>query len=215
MKALPPRALRPVSLPSALALWPVRNASLFPGSIIPIDTQRVSLWQWLSHTMLRQDQIVAIATLRDPSSTTLNASAVFPIGCAARIIEGERLDNGIRRVIVHGLCRVRIVHTLEKKTRLAQQTSPYVRIEALVDSDALQVAPAVERLKQLAEHAFPIPDALADLKKAQHGGQLADLIASILDLDAPRQQELLDMLDVRERIARVTDILESRVGYRG
>jgi Lon protease-like protein len=126
MKALPPRALRPVYLPAALALWPLGNASLFPGSIVPIVTQRVSLWQWLNHTVLRRDQIVAVATLRDPSSTTLNASALFPIGCAARIIECERLDNGIRRITVHGICRVRIVHELAKKTRLAQNASPYV-----------------------------------------------------------------------------------------
>jgi ATP-dependent Lon protease len=198
-----------------LALWPSRSGGVFPGSIVPIDNQRVSLWRWLSHTMLRRDQIVVVATLRDPSSTTLDASAVFPIGCAARIIAGQRLDDGIRRVIVHGICRVRIVDELAKKTRLAPMTSPYVRIEALVDPDVFEVAPSVERrLRQLAERAFPDSYVLTAMQTVRHAGQLADLIASNLDLDATGQQEILAMLDVRERITRVTEILESRAGYR-
>jgi ATP-dependent Lon protease len=175
--------------------------------IYEFNTQQLSPWQRWSHTLLRRDQVVCVAALRDPSSTTRNAEDVFQVGCAVLIQEIKRLEGPVRRVRVHGLCRVRIAQGLAKSNRYQQ-----VRVQKLVEKGDTEVGSSVERLKQLAQRLFPLSNIFESMQKVQDGGKLADVIAAYADLEVWQQQTILEATDVRERIARMIELLESIAG---
>jgi ATP-dependent Lon protease len=132
------------------------------------------------------------------------------MGCVARIVQAKPIESGQHEIHLHGVCRIRILHELSRRTHFAKQTSPFVRIECLPDPADYRDAPAVARLKQLADRLHTSPNEVATLRTIRHGGQLADLVASYTDLGMNERQELLETLDVRERVARTIQLLESR-----
>ncbi len=204
------RSLRePVSLPTSLPLWPLRNSVLFPGAIIPIATKRLTLPGRMLHTITQRNQLVVVAARRDPAASSSDAAEVFAIGCVAGILDSRAQGRGVREVIVQGVCRARILGPGPKHTRFARERSCIVKIEPLVDPEAGHDTPTFDRLKRIGTPFLPAA-AHRYLDVVHGAGQLADLIASHAALDLPQRQAILETLDVHARMDRLLEILASK-----
>jgi ATP-dependent Lon protease len=130
------------------------------------------------------------------------------MGTVARVLKVIRLSSGNYSVVLQGVSRMRIVESLESRPTLRARIERIAeRPERKVDTDALMLS-LRESARRLLTTLPQLPrEAAQALDNVQEAGALADLVASNLPIATAQKQAVLELLDVRERLRRVIELL--------
>jgi ATP-dependent Lon protease len=152
--------------------------------------------------------VIAIFAQRDPSTDDPEADDLYPVGCAARVLKALKHSSGNYSLILQGLTRIR----LETIT----QTGPYLRakikrIESVATEDVEAEALAMS-LRDIAKQVIQLMPELPReagslIDSIQAPGALADLVAANLDAPVDEKAQLIETVDVKERIRKVLRLL--------
>ena len=97
-----------IELPDVIALLPLRNQVLFPGSIIPIDVGRPSSVKLVEEAIAAERPIIGIVAQRDAQVENPGREDIFDVGCGARILKVIKLAKDSYSVILQGVVRMHI-----------------------------------------------------------------------------------------------------------
>jgi len=206
-KKTPPRE-GPVDVPEQLPVLPLRNAVLFPGSIIPIDVGRKKSVKLVEEAISREKPIIGIITQRDARTEEPGPDDMYTVGCAARILKVIKLAKDNFSVILQGVSRIRMLEVdSEDPFLIAKVQSVPDSTESNAELDAL-VANLKEVAKRVVKLMPELPkEAVALVDSVTEPGQLADLITSNLDVPVEEKQEVLEIFDLKARLQRVLQFL--------
>ena len=199
-------------LPGEMGILPLRNAVLFPGVIIPLAVGRPKSVRLLEEAV-PQEQPLAIVAQHQAETDDPEPGQLYTVGTAARIVKVIKLSRDNYSVIVQGLYRVRIHEWLgvEPYHRAVFEEVGPTEQDIDVEVDALAInlrTTAKEVIKLMPE----IPsEASGMLDNVSDAGQLADLIASNLEISTAEKQEILETLEIRERLTRVLTLLSRQL----
>src|SRR5689334_6725481 len=191
-----------------LAVLPIRNAVLFPGAVAPFDVGREKSVALVEDVQDLPTPVIAIFAQRDPSTDDPEADDLYPVGCAARVLKALKHSSGNYSLILQGLTRIR----LETIT----QTGPYLRAKirriespSLEDVEAEALAMSLRDVaKQVIQLMPELPREAASLiDSIQAPGALADLVAANLDAPVEEKSQLIETVDIKERIRKVLRLL--------
>jgi len=198
----------PVEIPDQLAILPLRNAVLFPGSIIPIDVGRKRSVKLIEEALAKEKPIIGIITQRDARTEDPDPGDLFTVGCAARILKVIKLAKDNFSVILQGVSRIRMVEIHEQDPYITARvqsvpdpTESNVELDALVANLRDVAKRVIKLMPELPKEASALEDSVTD------PGQLADLITSNLDVQVDEKQEVLEIFDVSARLKRVLQFL--------
>ncbi|MFO0667946.1 MAG: endopeptidase La [Polyangiaceae bacterium] len=191
-----------------LAVLPIRNAVLFPGGVAPFEVGREKSVALVEDVDSFPAPVIAIFAQRDPSTDDPGPDDLHRVGCAARILKALKHSSGNYSLILQGLGRIR----LEEVT----QTGPYVKAKITKLEEGGQDDDEVEALsmslrdiaKQVIQLMPELPrEASSLIDSIQAPGPLADLVAGNLDAPVDEKAQLLETIDVKERIRHVLRLL--------
>ena len=189
-----------------MALLPVRDRVLFPQMVTPLPVGRPRSLRAIEYA-LAHDQTVFIVAQRDAEQDEVDPADLYSIGTEAVIGRVLKLPDGNSSVLVQGQRRMKIVEFVQLEPLIMVRAVPLPdEGEATGPADALMknVLGLFEKCVKLNRN---LPeDAYVAAMNVETPGRLADLIASTIDLDAPRRQEILEELDPVERL-RMVDVL--------
>jgi ATP-dependent Lon protease len=194
-----------------LIIVPVRNLVLFPGTVVPVAVNRERSLA-AAQEAARSERKVGFVLQKDPDLQSPTGEDLYRVGTAASIVRYVTSQEGTHHLVVQGERRFRVLDW--------QQGLPYMvaRVEFL--SDPEQVSSEVEaralNLKRLSAEAISLlPQAPAELANAiqavESPSTLADLVASFMDIKAPEKQQLLETVDLRQRLDAVSELLTKRI----
>ena len=202
----------PVEIPELLAILPLRNSVLFPGSIIPIDVGRKKSVRLVEEAISKERPVIGILTQRDSRTEDPTDSDLYTVGCAARILKVIKLAKDNFSVILQGVSRVRILeHTqrdpfvISRVQPVPDLSKPDVELDALVLNLKDIAKRVVKLMPELPKEAAALVDSVAE------AGQLADLITSNLDLSVEEKQEILETFDLKARLRKVLAFLSRQL----
>jgi ATP-dependent Lon protease len=193
-----------VQFGNELPILPIRNAVLFPSAVAPFDVGReksVALVEDIDNLAV---PVIAIFAQRDPSTDDPGFEDLYPVGCAARVLKALKHSSGNYSLILQGLQRIRLDRLL--------QESPYLkaRVEKIPESETEDVEAEALALslrdiaKQFIQLMPELPrEAGSLIDSIQAPGALADLVAANLDAPIEEKANLIETLDVKDRIRKV------------
>ncbi len=211
-------AVRPIP-EDALILIPLRNAVLFPGVISPITIGRASSVAAASEAT-RNGLKVGFILQRDPQTNDIGPQDLYRVGTAGQVVRHTRemrgLSGGANFLMVQGEQRFRVLEFLDGWPFLVASVA-WIPEPALAAGDAGSALEA--RFMQLQEQAAEAirllpntPDELAEVVRAiEAPGQLADMVANLLDIKNEEKQDLLETFVLSERLDKVLSFLVKRV----
>ncbi len=191
-----------------LPVLPIRNAVLFPGNVAPFDVGREKSVALVEDVHNVSNPIIAIFAQRDPSTDDPGINDLYPVGCAARVLKALKHSSGNYSLILQGLTRIRL--------DLLSQTTPYLqahvsRVEAMESEDVEAEALAMslrDVAKQVIQLMPELPrEAGALIDSMQAPGALADLVAANLDAPVEEKAQLIETVEVKDRIRKVLRLL--------
>jgi len=188
-------------------LLPLRGLMVFPYTIIHLDVGRDQSIAALEEAMV-QDRLIMLSAQKDAAVDQPQQADVFEIGTVAEVKQLLKMPGGTLRVLVEGLHRGRIKQysVLEKYVEVEVEEYDETGDESL-EREALLRA-VVHQFEEWVRLSKKIPpETLVSVVLIEDAGRLCDLIASHLNLKLEDRQELLSMLDVKERLEKLYGIL--------
>jgi ATP-dependent Lon protease len=196
-------------VPDVIGILPLRGTVLFPHAVVPLAAGRTSSVQAIEEAT-RGSRLVGAVMQKDPSEDAPTRSGLHEVGTLALIHKVLRQPDGSLRLVVQGLSRFRLGEFVQDAPFLRARIEPIAEDTGTPDVEAEALARSATALFQKVVALTPtLPDELASITADTSGpGALADVIAGVLtSLALPVRQELLDTVNVNERLARLVSAL--------
>jgi len=208
----PSRSLVIPRLPDdALVLLPVRNMVLFPHMLVPVGVGRPKSIL-AARQAIQNEQPMGVLLQRDAEVEDPGPDDLYRVGAVANAMRFVSGREGHHHLVLQGVERFRVVEFIEG------YPFPVARVERIAEEqpsgpeiDARMLAlrdKALEALELLPQAPQELAGAISSI---QEPGVLADSVAGYLDLASEERQELLETLDIAQRLERVLSLVDYRV----
>ena len=182
---------------------PLRDIVVFPHMIVPLFVGREKSVRALEEVMADDKQILLSSQI-DPSVDDPGTDAIYRVGVLANVLQLLKLPDGTVKVLVEGKTRVKITEFIDnpsffeaRAVELSEAPGDKASVEAMIRA----VSDEFERYAKIKKN---IPEeALSAVSETREPARLADLVAGHLGIDVGQKQELLETLNVAERLEKV------------
>jgi ATP-dependent Lon protease len=194
-----------------LPVLPLRDIVVFPHMVVPLFVGREKSVRALEEVM-RGDKQILLATQKISSDDDPQPGAIYDVGVLATVLQLLKLPDGTVKVLVEGKSRATLL-------RFTPQTD-YFEAECIDVLEDGAEAPEAEALTRAVTEQFENyvklnkkvpPEALASIPAITEPGKLADAIAAHLSVKIADKQQLLEILNVAERLEKVYSLMEGEI----
>jgi ATP-dependent Lon protease len=198
--------------PQELPLVALRETVIFPEMIVPLQVGREKSVNALNAAVANGGPIALVTQRQAEQEDITDPSELYEVGTLAKIAQVVQLQDGTVRAIVQGQSRLR-VHGFKS-------TSPYIRarVESLADPTPAGVEiqalmrSVQAQIEQYVANGAPVPpEAAVAARNITEPGLLADMVAYSPDMTTEQRQELLETVDVVERLKLVSTFLGRQI----
>jgi len=195
----------------ALIIVPVRNTVLFPSVVAPITISRPKSIA-AAQQALREQRPIGIFLQRNPDVDDPGPDDLYRIGTVANIVRYITGADETHHIICQGVQRARILDFLPGTPFLAARvlhipepaiTSP--EIEARFLNLQRQAIEAIQLLPQAP------PELVAVFQSTTSPAALADLTTAYMDIKPQEKQEILETIELSQRMEKVSRYLAERL----
>lgn len=203
------------AIPDVLPVIPTSEAVVYPRLAVTMSVSEESAVRAIDHAV-SHGRVAAVFAIVNPDQPP-SAENLFNIGTAATITRLARSLDGRVEVTFEGCVRIR------RRELLQTDPFPMARIEPLLETweETVELAAlqnnVVDSFKRAVSLSPSLPEsAAAAADRMREPGRLSDYVASLLGLGLMERQDLLETLDVAERLRKLNalairelDILET------
>jgi ATP-dependent Lon protease len=195
----------------ALIVLPVRGMVLFPGVVVPIGIGRQRSIAAVQEAVRREVQI-GVVMQRQADDDVPGDDDLHGVGTVANILRYVTAPDGTHHLVAQGEQRIRIAEWLEgwpfpvaRVIRLEEPESQTPEVEARFLNLRQQATEALQLLPQVPQ------ELMQAVQAAPTAAALADLAAAYMDISPEEKQEVLETLDLSDRIDKVSGFLAHRI----
>jgi ATP-dependent Lon protease len=188
-------------LPEVLPVLPQSEVVVYPSLIVPLGTAEDKTVKLIDEAAAGDKLVGFFAQKPDFKEIT----DLYSIGTAALIARMFKLPDGSVHVFFQGLARIRLKRFI--------QVEPYLKAEVELIEDRVEKTPELEALvrnltalfQKIVELAPNLPRELnIAVLNIPDPSSLADFIAAHINLKPEEKQEILEAVDVADRIRKLT-----------
>jgi ATP-dependent Lon protease len=208
-----PGIIGQVNIPDELPVLPLRNMVIYPSSmtVMPLDVGRPKSRRMLEAILPRQRLVAAVcqrqAEVEDPKPEDL-----YEVGTACAILKLLRRPDGIQTIIIQGLSRIRLKRFTAQEPFLSAQIETVQDVVSPTPQTEAQIVTTRHLAQRVVELSPNVPDeATVILGSIEQPGQLADFLASNLQMEIAAKQALLEELDVVKRLQTINVELQRQL----
>ncbi len=196
----------PAGAEPILPILPLRNSVLFPATVVPVNVGRARSVRLIEEACGRERPAIGVVTQHKPEVEDPTFEQVYQTGTIARVLKVIRLNSGQYSVVLQGVSRMHIEEPLGRHPTMRARVQRYREAPVVdVEIEALSAHLRESARRLLNELPNASRESLHILDNVWEPGALADLIESNLPVSNEAKQEVLETLDVRERIRKVLD----------
>jgi ATP-dependent Lon protease len=212
---MPKRASKPDELRTTtidVPLVALRETVIFPEMIVPLQVGRDKSVAALNAAVAEGGRIALVTQRQADQEDITETSQLYAVGTVAKIAQVVQLQDGTVRAIIQGQARMRLEGFSQTEPfirarveELTEQPSQDVEVQALMRSVQAQV-------EQYVQVGAPVPpEAAVAARNITEPGLLADMTAYSPDMTTEQRQELLETIDVAERLKIASAFLAHQI----
>ncbi len=190
---------------------PLKDTVVYPHMVAPLFVGRDRSLKAVEAAMAGNQRLIVVAQ-KDEEVQDPGAEDLFSVGTEVIIGRKLRMPDGTTSIWVQGQRRVQLLEHTQMQPYIAARVTPMEEVvEEGLSTEALMraVLALFEKVVQLSRN---IPDdAYVAAMNADEPGWLADMVASVLEIEVAKRQELLEAINCTERLQRISIILASEL----
>ncbi len=189
-------------------MMPIRDVVIFPNMMSPFVVGRPASVAALE-AALAHDKKIFLTTQHDASEDEPSPEDVYQVGTIVAIAQSLKLPDGNIKVLVEGLERARL-----RSVRIeAGYMQAVVELGQFPETDDPEIDSLVSRVSTVFEqYVKQSPtvnyETIIAAVRGDDPAKLSDTIGANLPLTVPEKQDLLEIFDPVQRLARIADLLD-------
>ncbi|WP_342432499.1 endopeptidase La [Neobacillus sp. FSL H8-0543] len=204
-------------------LLPLRGLLVYPTMVLHLDVGRERSVEALEKAMV-DDHLIFLTTQMDVSINDPSEEDLYKMGTLTKVKQMLKLPNGTIRVLVEGLMRAEIQSFHDEDDYYSVTIITHEETDTKDVEDQALMRTMLDYFQQYIKLSKKISDeTFASVVDIEEPGRMADIISSHLPIKLKEKQEILETLDVKERMNRLIDTihnekevlnLEKKIGQR-
>lgn len=192
-------------------LIPLRDMVVFPKMIAPLFIGRNRSIKAIEQIINPETEILLVSQ-KDSNVQNPEMKDLYTVGVVAKIIQKLKLPDGTLKILIEARDKVRINKVIENDGFM----EGLAEVLHDIDTNTMEVKALMRSvISQFQEYSKYNPrinndvfDALEDIKS---GGHLSDIIASNLAAGIEKKQEILEIIDVKSRLKKLSLEIEYEI----
>ena len=182
---------------------PLRDIVVFPHMIVPLFVGREKSVRALEAVM-EGDRPILLAAQKDASVDEPAEDGIFRIGVLANVLQLLKLPDGTVKVLVEGRERVQITGFVPNGDYFEASAEALPETPGDADSVTALVRTVAEEFERYVKVRKNIPEEVVTaVSDTREPARLADLVSGHLGIEIGKRQDLLETLDIAERLEKV------------
>ncbi len=194
-----------------IPLLPLRDVVVYPHMVIPLFVGREKSIAALEAAMAADKQIMLVAQ-RNASDDDPGVDEIYRVGTVSTILQLLKLPDGTVKVLVEGGQRA---HLIKAEFGDDGAVADVRELEEGLPGESEQDALAKSLLSQFEDYVKlskkVAPEVTGSVSSIDEVSRLADTIAAHLQLKLEEKQDVLEMVDVQERVEHLIALMESDI----
>ncbi len=189
-------------------LLPLRDIVIFPSMVVPLFVGREKSIKALQEAM-KSDKSIVLITQKNSEIDDPTEKDLYGYGCLSKVLQLLKLPDGTVKVLVEGEKRVKILKHInddEKYLKCEVEISEDQNTSSNLDVFATGLVKKYEKLLVLNKKDFN--EGLSNIKNLKNATQIANNIASNLNIPIFEKQEILEILDLKKRLEKIFSLIE-------
>ena len=198
----------PEKIPEIIPVLPLYDVVLFPKMVLPLIVMQESSIQLIDEAMSKDRIIGAVTSNVKEAKSEYEPGDLYPYGTSAVILKMAKAEDNKAQLILQGLGRFEVEeytqHDPYFKARinsLQPQWDKDKEMEALMANLTTQYERVVELSSGLTQELVTMA------KSLEEPDTLADMITSTINSTTQEKQGILETLDIKERLKKVTQLV--------
>ena len=197
---------------NVLPVLPLRDIVVFPRMVAPLFVGRDKSVRALEEVEKGGGEILLVAQkeagVDDPAEEDL-----YSVGVVATILQLLKLPDGTVKVLVEGKHRSRLEKLIDKGDYYAAEHSKIDEKTADTEESAALMRAVIEQFDGYVKLNRKIPsETVGTVSAITDPGHLADAVAAQLSIKLEDKEQLLELIDVTERLEKVFSLMEGEIG---
>jgi ATP-dependent Lon protease len=200
-----------IQVPAQLPILPLRGVVIFPSAIAPLLISRGSSLKLVEDALVA-DRMLGLVAQRNADDENPGPEGLYARGTAGRILKMLKYPDSSVRILVQGLRRIEVQHYTEREPYFLAQVRHLPDVyEPSKDLEAVQ-AHMVHQFAKFVSMIPYLPDELqVVVMNIKDPGKVTDLIASNLNISLEEKQDLLNTIELRSRLEKLSTILNREI----
>jgi len=206
--------------PEELPIIPVNGHPLFPRITVPVLIDNPDLIAFLAERIRRQSKYVGIILRREPAPGAEppkdpTAADLYAVGVLAEIVQLAQPAPHMLHALIASHERFRVRSFLQEKPVLVARVEYLPETEMTANPElkaySVSVVQAIKALIQLNPLHKEELGLLMQHNNLTEPGRLADIATALTTASAAEQQDILETVSIRERLAKVLVLLRREI----
>lgn len=194
-----------------IPVLPLRGVAIFPEMIMHFDVGREKSVKAIEIAMKNDEMILAVAQ-KDADIDEPKQDNLYSIGTIAQIKQMVKIGEGQYKVLVKGTIRARILK-LEENDYVSAEVEV---IKDLLPDENVEQEALVRTIGELFEKYAQLNPRITDevlygILNLKNSLEMMDIIIGHIVLEVEKKQEILECIDIKERMFRTIKVLESEI----
>ncbi len=192
-------------------LLPLRDVIIFPHMVVPLFVGREKSIAALEEASKNNNELFLV-TQKDASVLNPDREDIYDVGTVVNIIQMLRLPDNTVKVLIEGKYRARIGEFTHSKDGY---WSTVVKCPSEV-SDAVNLEATIRSIKSIFEQYVKLnkripPELLMSISSITDPSRLADIIVAHLSMKIPEKQQILEAVNVEERLNLLLEKMQGEI----
>jgi ATP-dependent Lon protease len=201
-------------VPARFALLPLREVVVFPHRTMSLIVGRPRSVSAVNTARAAESGEIFLVAQKSGERVNPTQADIYEFGTIATVEEVLNLPDGNTKIVVEGRRRARVVRWLSEDPHFEVEVEEFLpSAEPDPEQQALvrTVKSTFERYVKL-NRAVP-PEMLLSVNALEDADRLADMLVAPLQFKVAEQQELLETIDVTERLERIYKALLAEIEF--
>ncbi|MFQ5862910.1 MAG: endopeptidase La [Candidatus Brocadiales bacterium] len=196
-----------LEIPSKLPVLPVIDTAVFPQMVTALGISTERELKLLDY-VLTGKRLLALAIQKTEKEKDVGPDDLYGYATAAVVLQMLRMPDNSARMLVQGIARLKINEFIQEQPYLIARVQPLEdELETGMEMEALTRSASDQFMKMISMTSNLPEELKVAVVNIEHPGRLADMIASHLSISVHEKEEILEAVNVRNRLQKVNTFI--------
>jgi ATP-dependent Lon protease len=190
-----------------IRVLPLKDFVFFPHMVAPLIIGRENTIEVVQDAVAA-DEIVFLATQKDPTVDDVTAKDLFRVGVTAKVLQSIKLPNNLYKILVEGINRAKVKRYFLGEKYLNASLNILEDEKIKGDHFEAKARLIASKFKEYVKWNEEIPDEiLFAMDQLETPFMMADFVAANLSIKPKEKQKILEMDHIEKRLDHLHKVL--------